>query len=136
MVRDEARNAAYDAALRRAVTPGMRVLEIGTGSGLLAMMAARAGARHVYTCEVVPQIAQAAREIVARNGYAERITVLDKHSNAIAPDEIGGPADLHHPPGTTAQIVGVDHQIRVRLDRASCRIHKQFPSAPAVRTSS
>src|SRR6476661_6527034 len=30
IVKDEARNAAYDAALRRAITPGCRVLEIGT----------------------------------------------------------------------------------------------------------
>ena len=42
---------AYDAALRRAIRPGCRVLEIGTGSGLLAMMAARAGAAQVVTCE-------------------------------------------------------------------------------------
>jgi tetratricopeptide (TPR) repeat protein len=33
IVRDELRNAAYDAALRRAIRPGARVLEIGTGTG-------------------------------------------------------------------------------------------------------
>jgi len=80
MLNDEPRNAAYDAAIRRAVRPGSLVLDIGTGSGLLAMMAARAGAGHVYACESVPVIAEKAREIVAANGLADRITVIPKSS--------------------------------------------------------
>src|SRR5215468_10023333 len=52
IVQDHARNAAYDAAMRRAMTPNSRVLEIGAGTGLLAMMAARAGAAAVITCEM------------------------------------------------------------------------------------
>jgi type II protein arginine methyltransferase len=51
IVHDEARNRIYDEALKRNVKPGMIVFEIGTGTGLLAMLAARAGAAHVYTCE-------------------------------------------------------------------------------------
>ena len=95
IVRDEVRNAAYDAALRRTVRPGMRVLEIGTGSGLLAMMAARAGAGHVCTCEMNPSVAAAARQVIARNGYSDRITVIGKHSADIdAAQDMGGLADL------------------------------------------
>lgn len=85
MLRDAARNACYAAAIARAVTPGMRVLEIGTGAGLLALLAARAGA-HVVTCESNPVIAAAAREIVASNGFADRITIIAKRSTAL---EIG-----------------------------------------------
>lgn len=80
MLGDEHRNAAYDAAIRRAVKPGDVVLDIGTGSGLLAMMAARAGAGHVYACEVEPVIAEKARDIIERNGLAERIAVIPKSS--------------------------------------------------------
>ena len=47
MLHDTMRNACYAAAIARLVTPGMRVLEIGTGAGLLAMLAARAGAEVV-----------------------------------------------------------------------------------------
>jgi SAM-dependent methyltransferase len=95
IVRDDARNAAYDAALRRAVTPGARVLEIGTGTGLLAMMAARAGAAAVITCEMTPAIAEKAAEIVARNGYADRVRVVAKHSDKLdAEADMGGRADL------------------------------------------
>lgn len=83
MINDDERNAAYERALARAVTPDSLVLEIGTGSGLVAMMAARAGARHVVTCEAVPILAQVAQETVARNGFADRITVLSKRSTQV-----------------------------------------------------
>jgi len=74
IVRDHPRNKAYEDALRRAIFPGCTVLEIGTGTGLLAMMAARAGAAKVITCEADPAIATAARENVAINGFADRVT--------------------------------------------------------------
>jgi len=83
MINDDERNAAYERALHRAVTPDSLVLEIGTGSGLVAMMAARAGAKHVVTCEAVPILAKVAKETVARNGLADRITVLSKRSTQV-----------------------------------------------------
>jgi type II protein arginine methyltransferase len=94
IVRDEARNRAYDAALRSAIFPGCTVLEIGTGTGLLAMMAARAGAARVITCEVDPAIAVAARENIAANGFADRVTVVNKHSTEVELADLGGQADI------------------------------------------
>lgn len=94
IVCDQARNAAYDAALRRAVFPGCTVLEIGTGTGLLAMMAARAGAARVITCEADPAIAAAARDTIAMNGFADRITVMNTHSSALTLADVGGQADI------------------------------------------
>lgn len=94
MLRDEPRNAIYARAIARHVRAGMTVLDIGTGAGLLALMAARAGAR-VVTCESNPMIAAAAREIVRSNGLSDRITVIAKRSDTL---EIGTdlpePADL------------------------------------------
>jgi type II protein arginine methyltransferase len=92
--RDRARNDAYEAALLRTIRPGCRVLEIGTGTGLLAMMAARAGAT-VVTCEADPAIASAAREVIAANGYADRVRVVSMHSTALDPArDMGGLADI------------------------------------------
>ncbi len=82
MMADAARNDAYDQALRRAA-PGRRVLDIGSGSGLLAMMAARAGAARVTTCEVVPAIAAAAREIIRVNGLTDSIALHAKRSDQL-----------------------------------------------------
>jgi type II protein arginine methyltransferase len=70
------------------------VLEIGTGTGLLAMMAARAGAAHVFSCEMEPAVALAARDVIARTGLSERITVLSKRSTDVQPAELGGPTDM------------------------------------------
>ena len=83
MMGDKSRNDAYEAAIARAVR-GRRVLDIGTGSGLLAMMAARAGAKQVTTCEEVPLIAERARDIVALNGLSDRISVVNKRSTQMA----------------------------------------------------
>ncbi|MEM0990688.1 MAG: 50S ribosomal protein L11 methyltransferase [Pseudomonadota bacterium] len=80
MVTDHNRNAAYKRAINNLVEPGMTVLEIGAGSGLLAMMAARAGAVHVYTIEADPVMATVARQTVERNGFGDRITVIDGFS--------------------------------------------------------
>nr|WP_161593731.1 50S ribosomal protein L11 methyltransferase [Parerythrobacter lutipelagi] len=79
MLEDARRNRAYRTAIE-ALVPGRRVLDIGTGSGLLAMMAARAGAASVIACEQDPRLAATAREIIARNGFADRITVIDRPS--------------------------------------------------------
>lgn len=83
MPHDEARNQAYQKALEHWVKPGMVVLEIGTGCGLLAMMAARAGAGQVYTCEQEPVLAQIAQKIIRHNGLSHLITVIPKKSSEI-----------------------------------------------------
>jgi len=80
MLNDERRNAAFRAALQAIVRPEHAVLDIGTGTGLLAMMAARAGARAVVSCEAVTPIAHMARRIVAANGLAGRVDVIAKPS--------------------------------------------------------
>jgi SAM-dependent methyltransferase len=83
MMDDRKRNQAYEAAIRRAA-PGKRVLDIGTGAGLLSLMAARAGASKVTACEAVPLIAERAREIIVNNGLADRITVVPMKSTAMS----------------------------------------------------
>jgi protein-L-isoaspartate O-methyltransferase len=80
-MRDEPRHDAYDRAFRRALAGGGRVLEIGAGTGLFAMMAARAGADEVISCERQPAVARGARSVVARNGQEKKITVLAKASS-------------------------------------------------------
>lgn len=83
MLADTGRNQAYRRAIEAAVRPGMLVLDIGTGTGLLAMMAARAGAEKVVACEMDPRLAELAQEIVARNGLSARVTVLARKSTEL-----------------------------------------------------
>lgn len=48
------------------VQAGVTVLDIGTGTGILAVMAARAGASKVFACEVNSVLCDIAREVVER----------------------------------------------------------------------
>jgi len=83
ILRDLARNSAYRAALEKVVRPGDHVLDIGAGSGLLSMIAARAGAARVTACEVNPAVADAAVRTVAQNGFADRITIVPHYSTEV-----------------------------------------------------
>jgi type II protein arginine methyltransferase len=71
------------------------VLEVGTGSGILAMMASRAGAGEVISCEMNEVVAERARAIVAQNGYADRVRIIGKHSSELRlGSDLSGPADV------------------------------------------
>jgi len=94
-VNDEHRNLAYQAALEAVVRPGAVVIEIGTGSGLFAMFAVRAGAEHVYSFETKFRLAAIARENIRRNGLSGHITVIQKDfKNASIGKDIPAPADV------------------------------------------
>lgn len=80
MLNDEQRNEAFEKALAKAVTADSVVLDIGSGTGLLAMMAARAGARETISCEMVAPLAELARKMVVRNGFAGKILIMGKKS--------------------------------------------------------
>jgi type II protein arginine methyltransferase len=120
LVHDAARAEAYDRAIRRAVQPGMLVLDIGTGSGLLAMLAARAGAAQVVACEQDPVLALVARENVRRNRLADRVTIVAKHSKALAVgDDLPRRADLLVSEIVSDQLLGegvLDAVERARAD--------------------
>lgn len=94
MLHDHRRNTLYRAAIER-VAKGRIVLDIGTGSGLLAMMAARAGAEKVIACEMTPAMAATARAIVEANGLSDKIVVHACHSSKLDKmRDLHGGADL------------------------------------------
>lgn len=95
MLNDRVRNELFAHALQRCVRPGSHVLDIGSGTGLLAMLAVRAGAAHVTTCEANPILAELSRQIVAAHGMADVITVVARHSSdLVVGADMPAPADL------------------------------------------
>ena len=95
MLNDHERNDAYNQAITRAAANAKHVLEIGTGSGLLALMAARAGAPKVTTCEMVSPLANIAAKIIKKNGYVDRVRVTNKKSTQMQiGQDLPEPADV------------------------------------------
>lgn len=66
------------------------MLDIGAGSGLLSMMAARAGAAHVTAIERVKSLAKCAAEIATTNGYAEAVAIVHGESTDMEPEDLEG----------------------------------------------
>ncbi len=83
MMNEKKRNDAYYLALEALVKPDSRVFEIGTGSGLLSMMAAKLGAHEVSTCESNLIIAEIAKKIITDNGYDKVIKLIPKKSTSV-----------------------------------------------------
>jgi hypothetical protein len=75
LVQDYERVNAYARALREVVRPGDVVADLGTGTGVLAVLAARAGARKVYAIER-GGIADLAQRVFRENGVADRVEIL------------------------------------------------------------
>lgn len=82
MLDDQARTRGFLDALRAVVRPGDKVVDIGTGSGILAATAARAGAARVYAIES-SAIADTAARVFALNGVDANVTVVRGFSTTI-----------------------------------------------------
>ena len=62
-------------ALEERLVPGDTVIDLGCGSGILAIAAARLGARHVVALDNDPQAVRVAEENVAANRVGQRVSV-------------------------------------------------------------
>ena len=66
------------------------VFESGTGTGVLSIMAARAGARAVFCSEIDPAIAAFARKNIAASGCADRIQLIEGSTLDVTLADLGG----------------------------------------------
>lgn len=96
MLADQPRMAFYHAAIARHLRPGARVIDLGTGTGILAAFAARAGAAQVYAIDH-SSILEHARALAAHNRL-ERVEFLATHSRDL---RLAAPVDaiLHEQMG-------------------------------------
>lgn len=75
MICDRVRTDAFRRAIDSVVRPGHIVLDVGAGTGVLSLFAARAGAARVYAVERTT-VAVLAQELAAENGVAEIVEVI------------------------------------------------------------
>lgn len=88
MIEDEVRTKAFLAALRMIVRPEDVVVDIGTGTGILAVAAGLAGARRVYGIEA-GQFAAVARKVAERNDKRGVVEIVQGYSYGIDLPERG-----------------------------------------------
>jgi precorrin-6B methylase 2 len=88
MLDDTVRTNAFCRAIARTVRPGDVVVDVGTGSGILAVAAARAGARRVYAIEV-SDLAPVAAEVARANGFGAVVEVVRGWSTEVELPERG-----------------------------------------------
>ncbi len=63
--------------LEEALRPGDRVMDVGTGSGILAIGAALLGARDVLAVDIDPSAVKVARENIEHNGLSNRVHAVE-----------------------------------------------------------
>ncbi len=85
MIDCEPRMGTYDAALRKAITPGCTVIDIGAGFGVFSLLACKYGAGHVIAIEPDPSI-ELVMPLARANGCADRITVVRDMSTNYTPE--------------------------------------------------
>lgn len=90
MLGNEQRMAPFHEAIERLVPIGSHVVELGGGTGVMSFLASKR-ARRVTLVERLPQNAAAARRLLALNGVAERVSVVEADARDFTPDE---PADV------------------------------------------
>ncbi len=88
MLNDRARTESFLEAIRRVVRPGDVVVDLGTGTGIMAMAAARAGAKRVYAIEQ-SGIGESAAALFAANGLGDLVTLVRGWSTEIDLPERG-----------------------------------------------
>jgi protein arginine N-methyltransferase 1 len=96
-LRDAHRLEAFSRAIAATVRPGDRVIDLGSGTGVLGLLACRAGARVVFAIEATG-IVGLASDVRDRNGFRDRMVFvrgfstdvsLPERADVIVSDQIG-----------------------------------------------
>ncbi len=83
LLQDGPRNAAFYQALAASVTPGCAVLDIGSGTGLWALTAAKLGAGRVVAIEKDGLMCGVIRRLAEVNGVEDRVTVVEGFAHEV-----------------------------------------------------
>ncbi|MFC1679005.1 methyltransferase domain-containing protein [Elusimicrobiota bacterium] len=90
MLSDLVRTEAFAEAISRTVRKGDVIADVGCGTGILSLLACRAGASRVYAIDRSQTIIQA-RAIAEANGFGDRITFISEDANTVElPEKVDG----------------------------------------------
>ena len=130
MIQDRVRTDAFARALAQVIQSDSRVLDVGTGTGILAMLAARAGAAEVFGIEQ-SEVAQTAANLVKQNGLSKRVRILRGPAAEVVLD---GPVDVIVSEwlGNLAFVEGMLDDVLTARDKNLARDGRMIPSQVSV----
>lgn len=80
--------------LEQFMRPGATVLDVGCGTGILAIAAAKMGAGHVQAVDSAPRAIQVARANLAHNHVSDRVTLIHGSLDVVKPEALPGSYDV------------------------------------------
>jgi protein arginine N-methyltransferase 1 len=83
MLADSPRNRAFYQALEKHVTTDSRVLDIGSGTGIWAIVSAKLGAKRVLAVEKDRILIPVIKNLVRHNGVADKVEVVEADSTKL-----------------------------------------------------
>ncbi|MGM0843786.1 MAG: methyltransferase domain-containing protein [Bacillota bacterium] len=86
MLSDSDRLRSFKLAIERIVKPGHRVVELGSGTGVLSFFAAKQGA-HVQSIEYNPALVERSRILIKQNGMEDNVEVIEGDASQWVPAE-------------------------------------------------
>ncbi len=86
MLSDNARMDAFRTAIEQVVKPHHRVIELGSGTGILSFLAAKQGAQ-VFSVEFNPTLVAASRKFINDNGFSHKVQIHQGDASSILPAE-------------------------------------------------
>ena len=90
MLADTSRMTAFRTAIEQVILPQHKVVDLGSGTGVMSFYAAKQGAQ-VWAVEYNPSLACASRKFLKENGLSDQVQVIESDASDWLPPE---PADF------------------------------------------
>lgn len=136
MLNDNLRNEAYRQAIKGEIIANRdKVIDVGTGTGLLAIYAYEGGANNIVACDGSRVMTEIARKIIAKNRLNEVIHLLNKMSTAMDKSDL---KTSHNPSGEATILItemfdaGLfgEHVLQMLMHAWPTLLHKQARIIP------
>ena len=121
-------NAIEDIILKDKPHHGWNVLDVGTGTGILAICCIKLGAEHVTAIDVDPQAVDIAGKNVIINGVADKIDIMNREATMVS-----GAFNLIVANLTAPTLINLQEQLSSMIEPGDIWWHRESPTCISTR---